>query len=65
MSKKDFKKIKVTQVRSIIGQIPNHRKTIYALGLKRIGHTREFFATPQILGMLAKVNHLVSWEELN
>ena len=64
MAKKGVKKIRVTQVRSIIGQIPNHRKTIDALGLKRIGHTREFVATPQILGMLTKVNHLVSWEEL-
>lgn len=57
-------KIRVTQIRSMIGERPIHRKTIEALGLKRIGHTREFRATPQILGMVKKVNHLVSCEEV-
>jgi len=62
--KKSEKKIQVTQVRSIIGQKPQHRKTIEALGLRHIGHTREYNATPQILGMVNKVRHLVRWEEI-
>jgi large subunit ribosomal protein L30 len=64
MAQKKEKKIRVTQIRSLIGEKPINHKTIEALGLKRIGHTREFQATPQILGMLRKVNHLVSCEEV-
>ena len=64
MAKTTGKKLKVTQLRSKIGQLPNKRKTIEALGLKRIGHTREFTDTPQIRGMLNNVKHMVSWEEI-
>jgi large subunit ribosomal protein L30 len=63
MAKKETKKIQVTQLRSTIGQKPIHKKTIRALGLKHIGHTKEFTATPQIMGMLSRVNHMVSWKE--
>ncbi|MFZ0391747.1 MAG: 50S ribosomal protein L30 [Calditrichia bacterium] len=62
MAAKKQKKIRVTQTRSRIGQIPGHRKTIEALGLHKIGQTREFNDTPQIRGMLNKVKHMVSWE---
>ena len=65
MAKKDEKKIRVTQTRSVIGQIPSHRKTIEALGLGKIGKTNEFTDTPQIRGMISKVRHMVTWEELN
>lgn len=64
MASKSVNKIKVTQTRSLIGQKPMHRKTIKALGLKRIGHTREFENTPQIRGMINAVRHMVSWEEV-
>jgi len=58
------KKIRITQVRSTIHQKPAHKKTIAALGLKRIGHTREMVDTPQLRGMISKVSHIVSWEEI-
>ncbi|MEJ2633772.1 MAG: 50S ribosomal protein L30 [Calditrichia bacterium] len=64
MAKKKEKKIRVKQVRSTIGQLPAHRKTIEALGLKRIGHTKEFTDTPQIRGMVEKVKHMITWEEV-
>ena len=63
MASKSENKIKVTQTRSLYG-FPMHRKTIKALGLKRIGHTREFENTPQIRGMINAVRHMVSWEEV-
>lgn len=65
MAKKKDKKLMITQIRSLIGQKPDHRKTVEALGLHRIGHTREMTDTPQIRGMIGKVRHIVSWEELN
>ncbi len=58
------KKLRVTQTRSKIGQKPSHKKTIEALGLKRIGHTREFADSPQIRGMISKVQHMIKWEEI-
>ena len=64
MAKKKQKRIKVTQIRSSIGRKPDQRKTLIALGLGRIGKTREFTDTPQIRGMIDKVKHLVSWEEV-
>lgn len=65
MAQKKEKKIRVTQIRSIIGQKPSHRKTIEALGLKKIGQSKEFNDTPQIRGMITKVNHMLSWEEID
>ena len=64
MAKKKEKKIRITQVRSNIGQKPSHRKTIEALGLKNIGHVRELNDTPQIRGMINKVRHMITWEEV-
>lgn len=58
-------KIKITQVRSKIGRPERQKKTLEALGLKRIRHTVEHEATPQIRGMVAKVLHLVTVEELD
>lgn len=57
-------KVKVTQVKSTIDRSKRQKDTIKALGLKRINHSVEHDATPQILGMIAKVNHLVKVEEL-
>ncbi len=55
-------KIKVTKVRSEINRPQNQKRTLLALGLKRIGQTVEHEDTPNILGMIKKVNHLVSVE---
>ena len=57
-------RLKVTQVRSVIGVKPKHRGTLHALGLRGIGRTREHADTPVIRGMLAKVPHLIAVEEL-
>jgi len=56
-------KIKVTQVRSKIGSTERQKRTLTALGLTKLNATREFEATPQILGMVEKVKHLVSVEK--
>jgi large subunit ribosomal protein L30 len=56
-------KLKVTQVRSQIGQSPRHRGTLRALGLGRIGRTAEHQESPQLAGMLRKVRHLVRIED--
>ena len=56
-------KIKITQVKSIIDRSERQKKTMTALGLKKINATVELEATPQILGMVSKVNHLVKVEE--
>ena len=52
-------KVKVIQVRSQIGQTQRHRGTLRALGLGKIGRSREHTETPQLAGMLRKVRHLV------
>jgi len=56
-------KIKVKQVRSRIGSTPDQRKTLDALGLRRINAVVEHNKTPQIIGMIRKVHHLVVVEE--
>ena len=56
-------KLRITQVRSQIGQTERHRGTLRALGLGRIGQTREHTESPQLAGMLRKVRHLVKVEE--
>jgi large subunit ribosomal protein L30 len=56
-------KVLVTQVRSQIGQSERHRGTLRALGLGRIGKSREHDESPVLAGMLRKVRHLVKVEE--
>jgi large subunit ribosomal protein L30 len=56
-------KLKVTQIRSQIGQSERHRGTLRALGLGKIGRTAEHEESPQVAGMLRKVRHLVRIEE--
>jgi large subunit ribosomal protein L30 len=51
--------LRVTQVRSSIGQSERHRGTLRALGLGRIGRSAEHQESPQLAGMLRKVRHLV------
>ena len=60
-----MKKIKITQVKSVIDRSERQKKTMAALGLRKMNATVEVEATPQILGMVEKVNHLVKVEELN
>ncbi|HZY66662.1 MAG: 50S ribosomal protein L30 [Actinomycetota bacterium] len=56
--------LKVTQVKSVIGSLSNHKKTVRALGLKRIRDSRVHEDTPQIRGMVQNVRHLVRVEEV-
>ena len=56
-------KLKITQVRSQIGQTEAHRGTLRALGLGKIGRSVERTESPQLAGMLRKVRHLVRVEE--
>ncbi|NND16060.1 MAG: 50S ribosomal protein L30 [Eudoraea sp.] len=56
-------KIKVTQVRSSIKRPQNQKRTLQALGLKRIGQVVEHNDDPAIMGMIAKVQHLVETEK--
>ncbi|GAB3331545.1 50S ribosomal protein L30 [Marivirga atlantica] len=57
------KTIKVTQIRSVIGRPEVQKRTIQALGLGKINKTVEKTLTPQIEGMINKVNHLVTVTE--
>jgi large subunit ribosomal protein L30 len=59
-----MKKIKITQVKSGIDRSERQKQTLIALGLKKLNASKEVEATPQILGMVHKVSHLVKVEEL-
>ena len=56
-------KLRITQVRSAIGQSERHRGTLRALGLGKIGRTVEHDEGPVVAGMLRKVRHLVRIED--
>ena len=56
-------KVRVTQVRSQIGQTQRHRGTLRALGLGKIGRAAEHEEGPVLAGMLRKVRHLVKVED--
>ena len=58
-----MKKIKITLVKSPIDRPERQKKTLKALGLNKTNASKEVDATPQILGMLRKVNHMVKVEE--
>ena len=55
-------KVRITQVKSKIGETGKHRGTLRALGLRKIGQTVEHDETPVLAGMLRKVRHLVRIE---
>lgn len=57
-------KIKITQVKSRIGSSHRQKRTLDALGIRKMNQVVEHDATPQILGMARKVNHLVVIEEI-
>ncbi len=56
-------KVVITQVKSAIGKPKNQKATIEALGIKKLNRPVEKEATPQILGMIRKVSHLLKVEE--
>ncbi len=56
-------KVVITQVRSAINRTKRQKATIQALGIKKLNVPVEKEATPQIMGMIRKVNHLVKVEE--
>jgi large subunit ribosomal protein L30 len=57
-------KIKVTQVKSAIKRTARQKRTLEALGLRKLHQTIEVESTPQVLGMVQKVLHLVEVEEV-
>ena len=57
--------LRVTQVRSAIGSKPKQRGTLRALGLGRIGRSNTLPDRPEIRGMIQRVPHLVSVEEVD
>lgn len=59
-----MKKLRITQVKSAIDRSVRQKLTLQALGLKKINGSKEVEGTPQILGMIRKVEHLIKVEEL-
>ena len=57
-------KVRIKQVKSGIDRSERQKLTLQALGLNKINATKEVEATPQILGMIKKVDHLIEVEEL-
>jgi large subunit ribosomal protein L30 len=57
-------KIRITQVRSKNGKPARQKRTLEALGIRKLNHSVEHEATPQILGMVEKVRHLVKVENI-
>jgi large subunit ribosomal protein L30 len=56
-------KLRITLVRSATGRKFDQKRTVKALGLRRLGHTVEHGDTPTVRGMIDKVRHLVAVEE--
>jgi large subunit ribosomal protein L30 len=57
-------KIRITQIKSKIGKPERQKRTLEALGIHKMHHSVEHEATPQILGMVVKIRHLVKVEEI-
>ncbi len=57
-------KVKVTQVKSVIDRPERQKRTMLALGLRKMHQSVEHEATPQVQGMIAKVLHLIKVEEI-
>ncbi|UPT65513.1 MAG: 50S ribosomal protein L30 [Sphingobacteriales bacterium JAD_PAG50586_3] len=57
-------RVKVKQVKSGIDRPLDQKRTLVALGLRKMNHTVEHEATPQILGMIRKISHLVTVENI-
>ena len=61
-AKKASATIKVTQIKSVIGRIASHRACVRGLGLRRMHQTVEVIDTPEVRGMINKVNYLLKVE---
>lgn len=59
-----MKKLRIKQVRSGIGRPADQKRTLVALGFHKMNQVKEVDATPVILGMIDKVKHLLSIEEI-
>ncbi|MCB0805632.1 MAG: 50S ribosomal protein L30 [Bacteroidales bacterium] len=59
-----MKKYKITQVRSIIKRPEDQKRTMAALGLRKMNQSKEVEGTPQVMGMINKVKHLLNVEEI-
>ena len=57
-------KIKITQIKSVIDRSERQKRTVEALGLRKINHSVEVEANAAIIGMVKKVNHLVAVENI-
>ncbi|MFA5244901.1 MAG: 50S ribosomal protein L30 [Pedobacter sp.] len=57
-------KIKITQIKSVIDRSERQKRTMQALGLKKLNQSVEVEANPAIIGMVRKVNHLVAVESI-
>ncbi|HAL82056.1 MAG: 50S ribosomal protein L30 [Sphingobacteriales bacterium] len=57
-------KIKITQIKSVIDRSERQKRTVEALGLRKINQSVEVEATAAIIGMVKKVNHLVAVENI-
>jgi large subunit ribosomal protein L30 len=60
-----MKKIRVRLKKSLIGRLPRQRRITRALGLKRVGSVVDHEATPDIMGMVRSISHLVEVEEIS
>ena len=58
-------KLKITQIKSQIGSTKRQKRTLIALGIKKMSNPIEVENTPQIKGMIDKVSHLVKVEEIS
>ncbi len=56
-------KIKVTKIKSVINRPESQKRTMEALGLRKMNQTNEFDDSPAVRGMIRKVNHLIKVEE--
>lgn len=63
MGKKAVKSIRVTQIKSAVARLPNHKACMLGLGLRKIGHSVVVEDTPSVRGMVNKVNYLVKVED--
>jgi large subunit ribosomal protein L30 len=57
-------KIRITQIKSKNGKPERQKRTLEALGIRKLNHSVEHEATPQILGMVEKIRHLVKVENI-
>ncbi|RPH02146.1 MAG: 50S ribosomal protein L30 [Amoebophilaceae bacterium TMED152] len=64
MAKQKFKKVVITQTKSTISQTLRQKRTISALGLGKIDRSVEKDLSPQVAGMINKVNHLIEVKEV-